>query len=299
MRFSVIERLARPQHGVVSRQQLLAAGFTDAMIRSLVAAGRLTRVHQGVYALCDPSLIPLAAESAALLAAGPRAVLSHRTAAAMWSLTVGRPSEVEITIVVSHPRARAGVHMHRIRHLDRRDTTTKDRLRITTPARTIIDFAGEAPPASVEAALTEGRALNLITDHNLTAALDRAPRRHRGAAYLRALTQRQVGRVVTRSQRERKLLALLEAAGLPKPLVNHRLNGYVPDFYWPEHRLILEFDGFRTHGSRRKFESDRRRDQIYAAAGIVTLRATWLQLEREPVALVVRVGQAMAARNAA
>jgi very-short-patch-repair endonuclease len=81
-------------------------------------------------------------------------------------------------------------------------------------------------------------------------------------------------------------------------LVNRRLHGYVPDFYWPEHKLILEFDGHRTHGDRRSFEKDRRRDQTYAALGILTVRATWLQLEREPVALVVRVGQALAARAA-
>jgi very-short-patch-repair endonuclease len=93
------------------------------------------------------------------------------------------------------------------------------------------------------------------------------------------------------------MLALLETANLPKPQVNRPLSGYEPDYFWPAHKLILEFDGYGTHGSRAKFESDRKRDQTFAASGIQTIRATWLQLEYEPVALVVRIGQALAARS--
>ena len=260
--------------------------------------GRLYRKHRGVYGVTDPRLLPSADEAAALLAIGPQAVISHRSAAAKWSLTRRDPAVVDVVLVGTDSRTRRGIRIHRVARLDPRDVTTKGSLRITAPARSAIDFATDAPLPEVEHALSEARALGLLRDSGLDAALSRVPLNHRGAARVKALVGRQVGRAVTRSERERKLLKLLYEAGLPKPLVNQRLHGYVPDFYWPEFRLILEFDGYRTHGGRRNFESDRKRDQTFAAAGIQTMRATWLQLEHEPVALVVRVGQAMTARAA-
>ncbi len=205
---------------------------------------------------------------------------------------------VDLTVTRGSVRRRTGIHARRVTRLDRRDLTTERGLRTTTPPRAVLDLASDATIAEVEHALAEGRALGLITDEKLEAAIDRVHRGHPGAAKVRALLHGRVARVLTRSQRERRMLELIEAAGLPEPRVNYRLLGYVPDFYWPEHRLILEFDGYRTHGGRAKFESDRRRDQVYAAAGILTLRTTWLQFEREPVALAVRVGQALAARAA-
>ncbi len=242
--------------------------------------------------------MPLAGEAAALLAVGPGAVLGHRSAAALWGLARSEPGEVHVIVVGRWPKARDGVRIHRVAALGSRDVSWVHDLRATAPPRSVIDLAAEASLPEIEHALSEGRAQKVITDAKLEAALARVPRTHRGAAKVRALLRHQTGRVITRSQRERRLLELLEAAGLPKPRVNQRLYGYVPDFYWPEHKLILEFDGYRTHGSRSKFESDRKRDQTFAAAGILTLRATWLQLEHEAVALVVRIGQALAARAA-
>jgi very-short-patch-repair endonuclease len=219
-----------------------------------------------------------------------------RSAAALWGLAAsGRI--VDVIVVNRRPKHRSGVRIHYLRQLHAKDVTTKQDLRITTPARSVIDFATNATLPEVEHALSEGRALGLINDAKLTAALDRAPANHPGAAAIRALLKSQVGRAMTRSERERKLLKLLAAAGLPKPLVNQPLHGYKPDFYWPEQRLILEFDGYRTHGGRSKFESDRKRDQLFATRGIQTLRSTWLQLEHEAVALVVRIAQALAARG--
>jgi very-short-patch-repair endonuclease len=216
----------------------------------------------------------------------------------LWGLVNDNAPKVHVTLSRDHDRRHPGLLIHRVRDLDPRDVTTFKRLRITSPARTILDFATDASIAEVEHALSEGRAQALITDAKLEVAIERAPGNRPGAAKLKALLRSRVARVITRSERERKLVKLLEAAGLPKPLVNRRLHGYVPDFYWPDHKLILEFDGHRTHGGRRSFEDDRRRDQTYAALGILTVRATWLQLEHEPVALVVRVGQALAARAA-
>lgn len=288
----------RDQHGAVTLRQLHAAGLTRGQVITRVGRGQFHRVHRGVYAVADPALLPLVGESAALLATGQHSVLSHRSAAALWGLVNDNEPKVHVTLSRDHDRRHPGLLIHRVRALDPRDVTALKRLRLTTPARSVLDLATDASIAEVEHALSEGRAQALITDAKLEAAIERAHDNHPGAAKVKALLNSRVARVLTRSERERRMLALLEEAGLPKPLVNRRLHGYVPDFYWPEHKLILEFDGHRTHGGRDRFESDRRRDQTYAALGILTVRATWLQLEHEPVALVVRVGQALAARAA-
>jgi hypothetical protein len=191
-----------------------------------------------------------------------------------------------------------GIVTHRVKPLDQADVTTRWHLKVTAPPRTVIDFASDASAAELEHALNEARVLRLLTDARLEAALRRMPATHSGSARVKALLRRPVGRATTRSERERAMLGLLAAAGLPAPVVNAKLLGYEADFYWPEFRLVLEFDGYGSHGTRRAFESDRKRDQTFAAHGIQTIRATWLQLEHEPVALVVRVGQAMAARAA-
>ncbi len=92
--------------------------------------------------------------------------------------------------------------------------------------------------------------------------------------------------------------ALLRAAELPQPRANVPLLGYVADFLWAERRLVVEVDGYLFHSGKASFESDRRRDQVFAAAGYTVIRVTWAQLWSEPLAVVARIAQALAARAA-
>src|SRR5947199_6864866 len=100
---------------------------------------------------------------------------------------------------------------------------------------------------------------------------------------------------MTRSERERALLKLIDAAQLPRPVTNVRLHGYLVDAYWPEHGLVLEFDGWRAHGHRHAFDGDRKRDQVMLANGQPTMRVTDRHLVHEPVALVARIARALRA----
>ena len=93
------------------------------------------------------------------------------------------------------------------------------------------------------------------------------------------------------------MLRLVRDSGLPPPLTNKPMFQYVVDFFWPQHDLIVEVDGYRFHSSPRSFESDRRRDAILEAAGYRVMRVTWKQLEDEPVAVAVRLAQALAAQQ--
>jgi very-short-patch-repair endonuclease len=124
--------------------------------------------------------------------------------------------------------------------------------------------------------------------------MDRVPANHPGIATLRRLLD-QGGFARTRSYYERKLLALIAEAGLPRPLTNHRVAGHEVDMVWLDRKLVLEFDGRKFHSDRRAFETDRRRDQDLVAAGYRVIRITARQLEREPLALIARLAAALAA----
>jgi very-short-patch-repair endonuclease len=148
----------------------------------------------------------------------------------------------------------------------------------------------------LEAALADGIAREMVTEEELEEALGRLPSNHPGAARIRALLRLDSGTIRTRSDGERVLRRLLREAGLPQPASNVRFGECILDLYWPDLRLVVELDGFPGHRSRAKFESDRRRDQVLAAAGIQTLRITGRQLESEPLAVIARLAMAMAIR---
>lgn len=80
--------LAGRQHGVVARRQLLALGFNAREIEHRVARGRLHPVIRGVYAVGWPRLTRKRRWMAAVLACGEGAVLSHRSAAALWEIGI-------------------------------------------------------------------------------------------------------------------------------------------------------------------------------------------------------------------
>jgi very-short-patch-repair endonuclease len=290
-----VVRLSRAQNGAVKAEQLHAAGLTRHAILARVKRGRLVPRFRGVYILGDPELLPLASESAALLSLGESAVLSHRSAAAIWGLAQPHPQVIDVTVIGSRPHGREGVRLHYAKTLE--DVTTHSNLKVTTPARTLIDLALQASTSELADAFGEARAKRLLTDAKLSAALRRAPRNHPGAAIVRAMLRE--GATYDRSRAERLMRRLCRKAELPQPLTNVIVHGHLVDFYWPDHGLIVEVDGYDTHGNRQAFENDRRRDQIHVAAGHVVVRITWPQLQREPIAVAARIAQALALREAA
>ena len=264
----LLARLAARQAGVVSRGQLLALGFTRREIELLVKCARLIRVHNGVFAVGHEALSDRGIIIAALLAVGPGAVVSHGTAAYVWSLIPSMPPFVHVTLTARRPRQRHGIRVH---HATRLDTTTHQQLPITTPAQTL----AQLPPRDRARARDEALILGLV---------DRAHDDHAEP---------------TRSELERALIPALRAAGLPLPLVNQRVLGHEVDFHWPRQRVIVETDGWRAHGRRRAFEDDRARDAELHAAGWIVLRFTWRQVVRETLLVTVRIAQVLALRDAA
>jgi very-short-patch-repair endonuclease len=286
--------LAAQQLSVASRSQLYAAGLDRGAIAHRLQTGSLHRRHRGVYLIGSPIAPPGALELAALFACGAAGVISHRSAAALWGLVPTRPAVVDVTVVARNRRSRAGINIHRVAQLDGRDRRVRNGIRLTAPARTVIDFAADAEDDELEAAVSEARALRLIRDGELEAALDRAGIRA-GVARMRWLLSVEGDQGYTKSKAERVMRKLARDAGLTQALCNAPLHGYDVDFLWPEQRLVVEVDGYQFHGHRSAFERDRRKDQVLIAAGYRVVRVTWLQLVHEPMRVAAVIAGALTA----
>jgi very-short-patch-repair endonuclease len=286
-----VARVARRQDNVITLAQLLEAGLGHDAVAHRVRAGTMQRLHRGVFLLGAAPPTRMARARAAVMACGDGAVVSHRSAAEMFGLLPETDRGVDVTVVGRNPGSHAGMRLHRPRALAGHDVTKMRGIPLTTVARTICDMAATEPANEVEHAFQEALYREIVTDRQLAAVLTREPHR-RGAPVIRALIENPS---MTRSERERRLLKLIAQAQLPKPLTNVRLHGYLVDVYWPEHGLVLEFDGWRAHGHRGAFDGDRKRDQVMLANGQRAMRVTDRHLTREPVALVARIAQALRA----
>jgi len=171
--------------------------------------------------------------------------------------------------------------------------TTIDGIRVTTPARTLLDISEEMPAREVEQALANALRMKLVARDEVRAMVDRHPN-HRGAPLLRGLLDAEADPAFTRSQAEEKLLALIRRARLPAPEVNVHVLGHEVDVLWRAARVIAEVDGFAYHGSARSFRVDRRRDAELTAAGYRVLRFTYADVTEGWAATVVRLAQALA-----
>jgi very-short-patch-repair endonuclease len=279
--------LAERQHGAVARRQLIELGLRAGAIDRRVKPGRLHLLHRGVYAVGHRRLAQRGCWMAAVLATGPGAVLSYRSAASLWELVSPRSAAIEVTA----PREcdRAGIKAHRTR-LPRDEITLVDGIPVTTVPRTLLDLAALLTRSRLERTIERAEALRLTDPISLDELLRRYPRR-KGTRSLREVVRRGIEPILTRSELEDRFLAFLEARGLPRPRVNVLIEGLEVDFVWPEQRLIVELDGRQTHATTAAFERDRERDRILQAAGWRVVRITWRQLQDDPAAIARDLGR--------
>ncbi|MGH7481435.1 MAG: type IV toxin-antitoxin system AbiEi family antitoxin domain-containing protein [Longimicrobiales bacterium] len=287
-----IAGLARRQHGLATRRQLLELGLSSGALDRHVGRGRLRRLRRGVY-LVGPILPSRAREMAAVLACGPDALVSHLSAASLreWTAPQTASAPVDITIIRSHNHPRPGIRIHRTRTLRSDERADLDGIPVTGPTRTLLDLAGVADGRVLERAVAraERRAVR-------RADLEALVARHRGrpgVPLLRAILTTSGGPALTRSEAEDRFLALVRTARLPAPEVNAWVGGYEVDFFWREARLAVEVDGYRFHSSLPSFEHDRRRATHLAAIGIQVVPLTWRQVVEEDHATAVQIGQAL------
>jgi very-short-patch-repair endonuclease len=268
---AAVAAVAKRQYGLVTRAQLRRVGVGETGIRERLRTGRLHRVHRGVYAVGHSVLPARAHYMAAVLACGRGAALSHVAAAAHLGLRASAAAVVDVTVPRrSGRRPQRGIRLHRSGRLTDADVTVHERIPTTTVARTLLDLADVLSDQALRRAINEAEYLRLLDTTALIAAVEGNPGR-RGARVVRAMM---APLELTESALEDRFLALVERHGLPRPRVGARIGGYRADFYWPEAGLVVELDGFAAHGTRARFESDRRRDRVLARAGKRTIRLT-------------------------
>ncbi len=226
----------------MSREQLLALGLRRDAVDKRLAAGKLHPLHRGVYAVGHRVVSRHGRWRAALLAAGPGAVLSHASAAAAWDLRPDNRPRIDVSVGPGGRAKRAGLVLHR-RRLTAAETTTLDGLPVTTAARTIADLAAQG--------LT-GRPLEALidkADHRRLIDFDHLHRLTPRTRSLQAVLARYTPDAPTRSELEERFLRLCDAHGIPRPRTNQRVEGLEVDFHWPDKDLVVEVDGFAFHRS--------------------------------------------------
>jgi len=283
---AAIAALAARQHGVVERGQLIALGLRPGAVDRRTAAGRLHRMHRGVYAVGHPAVTREGRWMAGVLASGRDAVLSHLPAAALWDLRPASDGRIEVTVSRSL-RPRRGLKVHRtVLAMDER--TVRDGIPVTTATRTLLDLAAVLSRPGLERACEQAEALRLTDGPSLDELIERHPRR-KGALLLRAIVGSGRVGIITRSELEARFLTFVADLGLPVPHTNARIEAggrwLEVDCLWPESRVVVELDGHAFHSTRAAFERDRERDRLLQAAGWRVVRITWRQLRDEPAAV--------------
>jgi Transcriptional regulator, AbiEi antitoxin/Protein of unknown function (DUF559) len=284
-----LARLAARQHGVLTHTQLLDGGIGERAIRYRVRTGRLHRVHRGVYAVGYISLSPFALAMAGVLACGPGAVLSHRSAGVLWEI-IGSDHRRPIDLTVpGHSRPR-GLNVHRSRTLDPSHVTTHRGIPVTRVVRTLIDLADVLDDLALARAVNEAQIKRLMRLDELSNLLAGTHGR-RGAIRLRPFLEREGP---TRSVFEDRFLVFVDRHGLPRPEVNQRVGGYEVDMLWRPQRFVVELDGRSFHERPHAFERDRVKDANLLAAGYAVIRITWRRLNDEPEREAARLRRILA-----
>jgi very-short-patch-repair endonuclease len=292
-----VSRLAARQHGVVTAAELCACGLVPQAIAYRVSIGRLHPLHRGVYAVGHAAVAQDGCWLAAVKACGEGAVLSARSGGALMNIIEWEDSYPDVLVlgetVPRHPR----INGHRTSYLPREHVTTVRGIPVTTAERTLLDLAGVLPERRLRRAVRKAQFLQLTTVGSLVAVLH-GPGPVRGRKKLARILGTEAA--PTQSVLEDAVLDLILRGGFAHPSVNAALylagRRIVPDFLWPEQRLVIEADG-PHHDDPLERAADRERQAILEAHGYRVIRVTWEQAIAHPAATLLRVAEAGAPRG--
>jgi very-short-patch-repair endonuclease len=276
--------------GVLSIAELRACGLNDRAVLVRVHNGRLHPLHRGIYAVGHVNLSLEGRFLAAVKACGPGAFLSHHSAAALWGFLDWDDRSPEVTVLGTSTRSHRGVRVHRTSQLERQDTFRHRGIPVTSPAWTLMDLASALGYRRLRRAARQAQSLRRVSIPQLVDILGRLGAR-RGSRKLARVVA--TGPAPTRSELEDAVLDLILRGGLAHPRVNDalRLSGrrVIPDFRWPEQRLVVEADGAAWHDNQLAREDDAERQALLEAHGDRVLRVTWDQAIARPGQTLARI----------
>jgi hypothetical protein len=280
-----LSRLATRQHGVVSRNQLLVLGLDADRIAYRIKVGRLHRLYRGVYAVGHVRLTQRGRWLAAVVACragGGGSVLSHRAAGWLHGILRSAPTN-PIDVIATRRHELRGVRCHSVRGLHPDDITIMDAIPVTTVHRTFLDLAEVMHPLRLFDALELSVRLQRFDLIEMHAMIGRNPGRH-GLKPLQAELVKLTGEPAwLDSKLEAEFLfQLRQHPDLPEPLTHQVVDGEAVDFYWPDHRLVVEVDGDQYHSLPRDRLNNTRRDRKLTLAGYIVVRVSELELKTEP-----------------
>lgn len=288
-------RIFEDQHGIVGRDQVLAAGGSDRVIAAHLAAGTWAALHPGTYGLAGSPDSWLRRLSAACLWAGPGAAVSHNSAAALWELPGFEAGPVEVS-TPRRPRPGGRVKTHRTTELSGLQVNYRHGLPVTAPHRTLIDLGRVAKTSAVETALDAALCRSLTSVPFLWRQLNRLGGRGRpGAAALRSMLVERMG--LSRhaeSVSETRLARVLIQAGLSgghKQFELRHDGEFLArvDYAWPDLKLAIEVDSWRFHSSKAARRRDATRQNGMEMLGWTVLRFFWEDIFHDPELVLSQV----------
>jgi hypothetical protein len=284
-----VDLLAEAQHNVIDRARLRSLGLSRSNIDYRVRTKRLYRKYPGIFAVGRPDLRLEGEFLAAVLACGPSAVLSHRSAARLWNLSRGGTYRVDVTAPRS-VKPKPGIRLHRPLSLDAVDTTIVDGIPVTSVAQTLLDLAAPTSRIDVGKLLHEAEVQQVLDMREVWSVLARNP----GAPGARALDWASREEVpFTRSGLEVAALELCREYEIPTPQVNQWVWAgdelTEVDFIWPDARLVVEVDGSRYHSTRWRRRRDAAKTAKLRAAGYTVHRVTDVQIAGAPGAVAALI----------
>ena len=266
----------------------MGLGMGKDSIQHRIASGRLHSIHPGVYAVGHRLVSRTGRRMAAVLASGPEALLSHRSAAAAWGIRPTSRSRIDVT-VAHRSRSSRAIHRH-VSEVPEDERAVHEGVPLTSVHRTIFDLAASEDVDALVAMIKEAEYLNRWDRLSLPDLLERYPGK-RGSRKVRfaleRLEEEPAGRKASRL--EERFAPFLRRHHLPLPRFNDWIDfgdkRYRVDCRWPGTNRIIELDGWQGHRTRSAFRDDRGRDRRLTAAGYTVTRLTWNQLDDEPEAV--------------
>lgn len=286
---TVLATAAADRLGLVTHRALNESGLSDTQIAVRLQQGLLVAMHRGVYRHAAVATVPNTRILAAVMACGPGAVASHRSAAGLHQLRQVPRWRPEVTVVGSRLPRHRRIALHRTNLLMPADITSVDRIPVTTIPRTLLDLGAIVPFEILELAAQDAIIEGRVSAVDLICVLERVGKRgRRGTTALRAVVRGSLPRRGIESMLELALQRLVNTCPIPRPVLQHEIvvargRRFRLDSAWPELRIAVEADGRRWHSTRKEFEQGMARIRAITAAGWDHYRYGWNDLHRNSI----------------
>lgn len=272
-----VARTAARQQGRITLKQLRRLAVSPSTAQGWEAQGYLARLLPGVYAVGHTAPSRAADLWAAVLYAGPGAMLGHGTSAHWRGVIDFAPRLIEVS---APRRARS---LPGIRVYGRRAGLVRELhkgIPVTTIPVMMVDLAATCGPRVVQRALGQLDFQKLL---DIDALLGECRNGRRGATALREQIASYDPRYKYANGRlEEDFYDMCRRRRLPLPLLNTYVHNIKCDAYWSEQRLVVELDSELAHGSPARRRRDRANDLTLRGHGLTVLRYDWDLVHERP-----------------